>query len=205
MKKVVFAFMTILAFTSCDVRTKPLYDLSEEQTEQEDEAVELTISPEEATHISKVHDDFNERTKVSYVGSTKKGNFYISASYNIEENDILKKRLPKPQAKDFVLCVIASRKGAMDVSRVELTINNDVCVLRPSFSKYEGNGKFTMLFNIGQLLGNLSYPKYIAFAGHADARVIFDNGSDTYKLSKEDLKPVSVIYRSYINDGGKFE
>lgn len=156
-------------------------------------------------HISKVYDDFNERTKVSYIGNTRKGNFLMAASYNIEENDILKRRLPKPQAKDFVLSVITSRKGAKDVSRVELTIKNTVYVLRPNYTKYEGSGRFTMLFNFGRMLDNLHYPSYIAFAENAEARVVFDNGSEKWELSKDDLKAFSTIYKSYINDGDKFE
>ena len=205
MKKLVFiAALLLLCVAACFFSDKKS-PVEQVQTEHEEEAVELSIEPEDVAHISKVHDDFNERTNVSYIGNKKKGSFFMSASYSIEENDILKNRLPKPQAKDFMLCVIASRKGARDVSRVELTINKAVYVFRPNYTKDEGNGKFTMLFNFGRLLDNLSYPKYIAFADHAEARVIFDNGSDSYELSKDDLKPVSIIYKSYINDGGKFE
>ncbi|MBO4550790.1 MAG: hypothetical protein J5733_08670 [Bacteroidaceae bacterium] len=205
MKKLALSLLALLAFASCDTGTKPLYDLSKEQTTKEDDVVQLIITDDEAAHISKVYDDFNERTKVSYIGSKKKGNFYLEASYDIVQNNILKNRLPKPQAKNFLLGIIASRKGARDVSRVELTINNSTYVFRPNYTKHEGNGKFSMIFDFGRMLDNTSYPKYIAFADHAEARVIFDNGSYTYELSKDDLKPVSVIYRSYINDGGKIE
>ena len=175
------------------------------QTKQEEEVVKLNIEPEEESLISKVYDDFNEQTKVSYIGKAKKQNFYMSASYYINNNDILKNKLPTPKADDFRICIIASHKGARDVSRVEMTINKSMYVLRPNYTKYEGNGKFTMLFNFGRMLDNLNYPKYIAFADRLEARVIFDNGSETCELSKDDLKSVSVIYKSYINDGGKFE
>ena len=127
------------------------------------------------------------------------------STYNINKNDILKNRLPEPKADDFTICVIASHKGARDVSRVELTINGGLYTLRPNFKKYEGNGKFTMIFNIGRLLNNLSYPERISYAERVEARTVFDNGNETCELSKEDLKSVSVIYKSYIIDGGKFE
>jgi len=205
MKKLIFIGMLVLFCVAIYLFSGKESPVVQAQTEQEEEIIELKIEPEEMARISKVRDDFNERTKVSYIDNTKKGSFCMSASYNIEENDILKKRLPKPKAKDFMICVISSRKGAREVSRVELTINNSTFILRPNYTKHEGYGRFTMLFDFGRMLDNADYPKQIAFAEHAEARVIFDNGSDTYELSKEDLKPVSVIYRSYINDGGNFE
>ena len=205
MKKLALSLLALLSFASCDTGTKPLYDLSKEPTTKEDEVVQLIITDDEAAHISKVYDDFNERTKVSYTGNAKKGNFYITASYNINKNDILKNRLPEPKTDDFKICVIASHKGARDVSRVELTINGGLYTLRPNFKKYEGNGRFTMIFNIGRLLDNLSYPERISYAERVEARTVFDNGNETFELSKEDLKSVSVIYKSYILDGGKFE
>lgn len=172
---------------------------------EEEEVVKLNIEPEEMSLISKVYDDFNERTKVSYSGNAKKGNIYIAASYNINKNDIFKNRLPEPQADDFTICVVASHRGAKDVSRVELSINGGLYTLRPNFKKYEGAGKFTMIFNIASSLDNDFYPERISNAERAEARVVFDNGSETCELSKEDLKSISVIYKSYLIDGGKFQ
>lgn len=205
MKKVVFIGVLVLFCVAIYLFSGKESPVVQAQTEQEEEVIELNIEPEEMARISKVHDDFNERTKVSYIDNTKKGSFCMSASYDIEENDILKNRLPEPQADDFTICVVASHRGAKDVSRVELSINGGLYTLRPNFKKYEGAGRFTMIFNISRSLDNHFYPERISEAERAEARVVFNNGSDTYELSKEDLKPVSVIYRSYINDGGKFE
>lgn len=204
MKKVVFIGVLVLFCVAIYLFSGKESPVVKAQTEQEEEVIELNIEPEEMARISKVRDDFNERTKVSYIDNTKKGSFCMSASYDIEENDILKNRLPEPQADDFTICVVASHRGAKDVSRVELSINGGLYTLRPNFKKYEGAGRFTMIFNISRSLDNHFYPERISEAERAEARVVFNNGSDTYELSKEDLKPVSVIYKSYLVDGGKF-
>lgn len=205
MKTQKLIMLSFLILASCDIRTKPQFDVSDNQTEEKEIVPVVQLDSVEQSLVLRVYDDYNERTKVSYAGKAKKGNFYMAASYNINKNDILKNRLPEPKADDFTICVIASHKGAKDVSRVELTINGGLYTLRPNFKKYEGNGKFTMIFNIGRLLNNLSYPERISYAERVEARTVFDNGNETCELSKEDLKSVSVIYKSYIIDGGKFE
>jgi hypothetical protein len=182
-----------------------MYIQAEEASELVAKDPQFQLDSLERQLILKTYDDFNERTRVSYSGNAKRGNIYLAASYNINNTDILKNRLPESQANDFTICVVASHKGAKDVSRVELSINGGLYTLRPNFKKYEGAGKFTMIFNISRSLNNEFYPERISEAERAEARVIFDNGSEACELSKEDLKSISVIYKSYLEDGGKFE
>jgi len=199
-----FIFLVVCVFLF-NGRCTNRAETAEEPAVDNVEEPQLLLDSLERSLVLKTYDDFNERTKVSYSGNAKKGNIYIAASYNINKNDILKNKLPEPQADDFTICVVASHRGAKDVSRVELSINGGLYTLRPNFKKYEGAGKFTMIFNIARSLDNNFYPERISKAERAEARVVFDNGSETSELSKEDLKSISVIYKSYIIDGGKFE
>ncbi len=203
MKTICLLIVLVLCY-SCGTKSNPLYEQAEEQSVVEVEEPHLQLDSMERSLVLKTYDDFNERTKVSYSGNAKKGNIYIAASYNINKKDIFKNRLPEPQADDFTICVVASHRGAKDVSRVELSINGGLYTLRPNFKKYEGAGKYTMIFNISRSLDNHFYPERISEAERAEARVVFDNGSETCELSKEDLKSISVIYKSYLVDGGKF-
>ena len=205
MRNVFVFMMSLLVLASCNIGTKPLVNVSDNQAEEKDDSPVAQLDSVEQSLVLRTYDDYNERTRVTYAGKVKTGNFNMTASYNINKNDILKNRLPEPKTDDFVICVIASHKGARSVSRVELTINGGLYVLRPNHTTFEGNGKFTMIFNIGRLLNNLSYPERISYAERVEARAVFDNGCETFELSKEDLKPVRVIYKSYLIDGGKFE
>lgn len=205
MKKILCLVVVLVLFCSCGIKTKPLYEQTEEQSVFDAEEPQLQLDSLERLLVLKTYDDFDERTKVTYSGNAKKGNIYIAASYNINKNDIFKNRLPEPQADDFTICVVASHRGAKDVSRVELSINGGLYTLRPNFKKYEGAGRFTMIFNISRSLDNHFYPERISEAERAEARVVFNNGSEACELSKEDLKSISVIYKSYLVDGGKFE
>lgn len=204
MKKILCLLVFLVLFCSCGIKTKPLYEQTEEQSVFDAEEPQLQLDSLERLLVLKTYDDFDERTKVTYSGNAKKGNIYIAASYNINKNDIFKNRLPEPQADDFTICVVASHRGAKDVSRVELSINGGLYTLRPNFKKYEGAGRFTMIFNISRSLDNHFYPERISEAERAEARVVFNNGSEACELSKEDLKSISVIYKSYLVDGGKF-
>lgn len=204
MKKILCLVVVLVLFCSCGIKTKPLYEQTEGQSVFDAEEPQLQLDSLERLLVLKTYDDFDERTKVTYSGNAKKGNIYIAASYNINKNDIFKNRLPEPQADDFTICVVASHRGAKDVSRVELSINGGLYTLRPNFKKYEGAGRFTMIFNISRSLDNHFYPERISEAERAEARVVFNNGSEACELSKEDLKSISVIYKSYLVDGGKF-
>ena len=204
MKKILCLVVVLVLFCSCGIKTKPLYEQTEEQSVFDAEEPQLQLDSLERLLVLKTYDDFDERTKVTYSGNAKKGNIYIAASYNINKNDIFKNRLPEPQADDFTICVVASHRGAKDVSRVELSINGGLYTLRPNFKKYEGAGRFTMIFNLSRSLDNHFYPERISEAERAEARVVFNNGSEACELSKEDLKSISVIYKSYLVDGGKF-
>lgn len=204
MMKTLCLLFTLALFAGCEIKTKPLYEQAEEPSSESAERPQLQLDSIENTLVLRTYDDFNERTRVSYSGNAKKGNIYIAATYVINKNDIFKNRLPEPQAGDFAICVVASHRGAKDVSRVELSINGGLYTLRPNFKKYEGAGRFTMIFNISHSLGNDFYPERISKAGRAEARVVFDNGSEACELSKEDLKSISVIYKSYLVDGGEF-
>lgn len=167
------------------------------------ESVEEEVLPVDESLIKREYDEYSRRTSVNYALPLRKNDCVVKASYNINEEDILGNKMDQPKTEDFRIHVIAHKRGATNIARVEFTANGGCYEMKPNFTQRQGSGRFEMLFN--STWENRGAQKALATADSATVKVVYDNGSETYTLTKEDLQSIDVIYRSYLLDGGVFE
>ena len=195
MKKTFIMAAACMVLSCCTVKHYEPSEASE---------TENTIEPVDSSLVSRNYSEYDQKTTVSYAGDIKKSDCTLMATYTISETDRLKNKLAEPLTDEFRLAVIAHKDGATSIDRIEVTADTTY-TLRPNHTESEGKGTFTLLVNISCMNRNLGVEKMLGTADAADVKVVYDNGSETYKLAKDDLLPFSTMYRSYLLDGGVFD
>ncbi len=197
MKRTLVSLAASMMIVGC---TKPLH--SSDATIVEEAYVEVDSVPAEL--LKKTYNEYDDLTSVEYSREVGNKNFKMYATYNIRNRDILGNKLSSPTADDFYLTIETFKSGSKNIDRVELTLGNHHLELRPNYKRSLKPGKFDLVFNFGTMLDNTTYPATISESINGSAKVVFDNGSETFTISKEEFEGFNAIYRSYIIDGGEF-
>lgn len=193
--------LVVLASCSGSTSQNSTYIDSTEQT-QEEHSFEMP----DPNLVSREHSDYDQKTSVTYKGVHTDKGIYVSASYCLNEADMItKEKLSTPQVDDLQLCMVVSKKGATNIDRVEVGVGAEQYTMVPNFKQSKVSGLFTLLFNISTMNGNNDVPEKLSTTERAYITVVFNNGSEKYELTKEDLLPVRTIYNSYILDCTKYK
>lgn len=199
MKRILFTVAVSAMISGC-TRTQHNYDTTKIEEEQQT----IVVDSVPAELLKKTYEEYEDRTSVEYSRKVGCKDFTMYATYNINNRDFLGEKRSSPKTEDFHLIIETFKKGARNIDRVELTLGNRILELRPNYKRSLKPGKFDLVFNFGTMLDNTTYPATISESINGTAKVVFDNGSETFTISKEEFEGFNAIYRSYLIDGGEF-
>lgn len=158
-----------------------------------------------STNIERKHDEKEDCEKVSYKGEIQRDDHRLSISYAIRTKDSLGKKLSKQEAYAFMITLDLGRKGATEVTSMEIEIKDEKFTFLPTFVQNNGNGTFWAIFSpdeyssLAACLNKLAYSNEMQVKAH----VKYDNGA--HRLVQFEYWQLRNMARSYLIDGGKFE
>ena len=198
MKKIIILLVSLFILAACANR-------SEQPAEDMKDFLAPYLKDSCSSILKREYNEEKEMVEVSY--ESKKWEVWNSVfvGYDVTGKDILGIKLQKPHVSNFHIGVWFIKRGATDVSSLEVKMKDKKYVIAPILVQpmKETSGYFLTYYDFAEKQSLECLDRLSRSYDYVEMKIVTDKGKFTIPLSE--IYKIQYMARAYREDGGRFE